>query len=122
MKSGKYSETSHVRTVLAAVRLPRDKFADHSFCIGAATTGAMAGIEDSKIYPQEFCSSRGVGTKLEVVRLNFMVGSWHVLQTELRFLQLSSVCYQLIGQKSNLIFSPVKISSRITSSLNTTSR
>ena len=58
-------------TVLAAVGLPCDKFAGHSFCIGAATTGARAGIEDSKIYPRELCSSRDVGTKLQVVRLNF---------------------------------------------------
>ena len=41
--------TLHVRTALAAVGLPCDKFAGHSFRIGAATTATRAGIEDSKI-------------------------------------------------------------------------
>ena len=41
--------TLHVRTALAAVGLPCDKFVGHSFRIGAATTAARAGFEDSKI-------------------------------------------------------------------------
>ena len=40
--------TSHVRAALAAVGLLCDEFAGHSFWIGAATTAAGAGIEDSK--------------------------------------------------------------------------
>ena len=41
--------TSYVREALAAVGLPCDKFAGHSFRIGAVTTAARAGVEDSKI-------------------------------------------------------------------------
>lgn len=38
-----------LRDVLAAVGLPRHQYAGHSFRIGAATTAAMAGVEDSTI-------------------------------------------------------------------------
>ncbi len=38
-----------LRDVLAAVGLPRHQYAGHSFRIGAATTAAMGGVEDSTI-------------------------------------------------------------------------
>ncbi len=38
-----------LRDMLAAVGLPRQQYAGHSFRIGAATTAAIAGIEDSTI-------------------------------------------------------------------------
>ncbi len=41
--------TDVIREALAAVGLPQDQFAGHSFRIGAATTAAKAGIEDSTI-------------------------------------------------------------------------
>ena len=41
--------TQHVRAALQAVGLPESQFAGHSFRIGAATTAASAGIEDSTI-------------------------------------------------------------------------
>lgn len=41
--------TKHIRLVLQAVGLPYQSFAGHSFRIGAATTAARAGIEDSTI-------------------------------------------------------------------------
>ena len=40
---------SHVRLGLLRANLPADKYAGHSFWIGAATTAASAGIEDSTI-------------------------------------------------------------------------
>ena len=41
--------TSEVRQVLNSVGLPQHQYAGHSFRIGAATTAALAGIEDSTI-------------------------------------------------------------------------
>jgi len=41
--------TSWIRQKLQAVGLPQDNFAGHSFRIGAATSAAQAGIEDSTI-------------------------------------------------------------------------
>lgn len=41
--------TKQVRSALEAVGLPYNHFAGHSFRIGAATTAAKAGIEDSTI-------------------------------------------------------------------------
>lgn len=41
--------THHIRSALRAIGLPDDQFAGHSFRIGAATTAARAGIDDSKI-------------------------------------------------------------------------
>ena len=35
------------------------------------------------------CSFRGVGAKLKVLRLNFMVSSWQVLWTELKISAIS---------------------------------
>jgi hypothetical protein len=46
-----------VRQALVALGLPCDQFAGHSFRIGAATTAAQAGIEDSMI-----CVLSGDGT------------------------------------------------------------
>ena len=40
---------SHVRLGLSRANFPADKYASHSFQIGAATTAALAGIEDSTI-------------------------------------------------------------------------
>ena len=40
---------SSVRQALMAVGLPYQHFAGHSFCIGAATAAAKAGLEDSTI-------------------------------------------------------------------------
>ena len=41
--------TSRIRQALQALGLPQDNFAGHSFRIGAATSAAQAGIEDSTI-------------------------------------------------------------------------
>lgn len=41
--------TQHIRSALQQVGLPYQNFAGHSFRIGAATTAAKAGIEDSVI-------------------------------------------------------------------------
>ena len=41
--------TQHVRAALQAVGLPESQFAGHSFRIGATTTAASAGVEDSTI-------------------------------------------------------------------------
>ena len=38
-----------IRAALQAIGLPAEQFAGHSFRIGAATTAAQAGIEDSVI-------------------------------------------------------------------------
>ena len=38
-----------LRGILSSIGLPRGDYADHSFRIGAATTAAMAGVEDSMI-------------------------------------------------------------------------
>ena len=40
---------AQLREVLAAVGLPQEQYAGHSFRIGAATTAALVGIEDSTI-------------------------------------------------------------------------
>ena len=40
---------SQLRSILAAAGLPQDQFAGHSFRIGAATTAALVGMEDSTI-------------------------------------------------------------------------
>jgi len=45
---------SKVRAALSAANLPTHQFADHSFRRGAATTVAMAGIQDSTIQMEEF--------------------------------------------------------------------
>ena len=42
---------AQLRTILAAVGLPQHQYAGHSFRIGAATTAAMVGIDDSTIEP-----------------------------------------------------------------------
>ena len=39
----------HIRTALGALGLPQGDFAGHSFRIGAATTAALVGVEDSTI-------------------------------------------------------------------------
>ena len=39
----------HVRAALHSAGLPHNDFAGHSFCIGAATAAARAGVEDSTI-------------------------------------------------------------------------
>ena len=41
--------TSEVRQILNSIGLPQHQYAGHSFRIGAATTAALAGIEDSTI-------------------------------------------------------------------------
>ena len=41
--------TDKVRTLLQDAGLPYNHFAGHSFCIGAATAAAAAGLEDSTI-------------------------------------------------------------------------
>ena len=41
--------TEQIRSVLSALGLPQQGYAGHSFRIGAATTAALAGIEDSTI-------------------------------------------------------------------------
>ena len=41
--------TRHIRELLGAMGLPQDQYAGHSFRIGAATTAAMKGVEDSTI-------------------------------------------------------------------------
>ncbi len=41
--------TEQLRSVLSAMGLPRQLYAGHSFRIGAATTAAMAGVEDATI-------------------------------------------------------------------------
>ena len=38
-----------IRTILDLMGLPQNQYAGHSFCIGAATTAAVAGVEDSTI-------------------------------------------------------------------------
>ena len=38
-----------IRSILSSLGLPQDDYAGHSFLIGAATTAARAGIEDSTI-------------------------------------------------------------------------
>lgn len=38
-----------VRELLAGLGLPQNEYVGHSFCIGATTSAAMAGIEDSMI-------------------------------------------------------------------------
>lgn len=40
---------SQIREILSTIGLPQHLFAGHSFCIGAATTAAAVGIEDSTI-------------------------------------------------------------------------
>ena len=40
---------TQLRAILAAVRLPQDQYAGHSFHVGAATTAALVSIEDSTI-------------------------------------------------------------------------
>ena len=40
---------AQIRTILATIGLPQQQYAGHSFRIGAATTAAVAGIEDSTI-------------------------------------------------------------------------
>ena len=42
---------SHLRLGLLRANFPADKYASHSFWIGAATTAASVGIEDSTIQP-----------------------------------------------------------------------
>ena len=41
--------TARIRAILRNLGLPKDKYAGHSFRIGAATTAALVGIEDSAI-------------------------------------------------------------------------
>ena len=38
-----------IRIILTSLGLPQHQYAGHSFCIGAATSAALAGIEDSTI-------------------------------------------------------------------------
>jgi len=40
---------AELRTILTAMGLPQDNYAGHSFRIGAATSAALAGVEDSTI-------------------------------------------------------------------------
>ena len=40
---------TELRKVITGLGLPQDQFAGHSFRIGAATTAALAGLEDSSI-------------------------------------------------------------------------
>ena len=40
---------TELRNILMVMGLPQDQFAGHSFRIGAATTAALAGVEDSTI-------------------------------------------------------------------------
>ena len=40
---------TELRKVIAGLGLPQDQFAGNSFRIGAATTAALAGLEDSSI-------------------------------------------------------------------------
>ena len=46
-----------LRGILSAVGLPQQDYAGHSFCIGAATTAALAGVEDSTIQTLGRCHS-----------------------------------------------------------------
>ena len=49
--------TQHVRAALQEVGLPESQFPGHSFQIGAATTAASVGVEDSTIQMLGRCSS-----------------------------------------------------------------
>ena len=55
-----------LRGILAAVGLPKQLYAGHSFRIGAATTAALAGVEDSTIQALGRWHS---GTFLQYIRL-----------------------------------------------------